>query len=241
MKQSNLPSIVVTLFISLALSTPGSALQGAGEAKLARTGAASPYRVGERLTYNVSFAHFSSAAHVELLVARRGTFFGREGFELRAHVETLGEVSAALYALNNEYISYVDPASGMPFRTEQVPREHARDAAMPPEFRRSALTVGSPVEVTNAGASGMYDLLSALYRARMLPLAQGSVQRLSISSGAEQYDAELKVTGREFIKTNVGSYNAIVTQVRTRGVQERVIFATFASTLVMMRSAYRYY
>lgn len=216
-KQSNLLSLVVTLFISLALSTPVSALQGKGEAKTAQTGAASPYRVGERLTYNVSFAHFASAAHVELLVARRGTFFGREGFELRAHVETLGEVSAALYALNNEYISYVDPASGMPFRTEQTPREHARDAAMTPDFRRSALTVGSPVEVTNAGASGMYDLLSGLYRARMLPLAQGSVQRLSISSGAEQYDAELKVTGREFIKTNVGSYNAIVTQVRTRG------------------------
>ena len=135
-QQITLLSLVVTLFISLALCTPGSALQVAGEANAVRTGAGSPYRVGERLTYNVSFAHFTSAAHVELLVARRGTFFGREGFELRAHVETLGEVGAALYALNNEYISYVDPASGLPFRTEQMTREHGRAADPPLDFRK---------------------------------------------------------------------------------------------------------
>ena len=47
-----------------------------------------PYRIGERLTYNVSFSNFMSAGHVELFVAARGTFFGRDAIELRAHVAT---------------------------------------------------------------------------------------------------------------------------------------------------------
>src|SRR5204863_7360879 len=46
------------------------------------------YRVGERLTYNVNYSKFVSAAHVELFVAARGAFFGREGIQLRGHVET---------------------------------------------------------------------------------------------------------------------------------------------------------
>ena len=47
------------------------------------------YRVGERLTYNVDFSHFVSAAHVELFVAGRGNFYNRHGIQLRAHVETV--------------------------------------------------------------------------------------------------------------------------------------------------------
>src|SRR4051794_32504332 len=62
-----------------------------------------PYTVGEKLTYTVAFSNFPTAAHVELQVAERGQLYGREGVELRAHVETIGVVAAALYALNNNY------------------------------------------------------------------------------------------------------------------------------------------
>src|SRR4051812_22754221 len=57
-----------------------------------------PYQVGEQLTYHVTFSNFVDAAHVELLVAARGTFFTRDGIQLRAHVETTGVVNAALYS-----------------------------------------------------------------------------------------------------------------------------------------------
>ena len=84
------------------------------------------YRPGERLTYNVSFSNFISAAHVELQVGARGVFFGREGIQLRAHVETTGVVNAALFAINNDYVTYVDPATGLPFHSQQVVREATR-------------------------------------------------------------------------------------------------------------------
>src|ERR1700742_4805947 len=47
-----------------------------------------PYQVGEQLTYHVMFSNFVDAAHVELLVAAHGTFFTRDGIQLRAHIET---------------------------------------------------------------------------------------------------------------------------------------------------------
>src|SRR5205807_2767638 len=78
-----------------------------------------PYRVGEHLTYTVSFSNFTTAAHVELLIASRGQLYGREGVELHAHVETLGVVSAALYSLNNNYVTFVDPSTGLPYRAQQ--------------------------------------------------------------------------------------------------------------------------
>src|ERR1041384_8403460 len=53
-----------------------------------------PYQPGEKLTYTVTFSSFVPAAHVELFVAGRGTYFNREGIELRAHVATVEAVRA---------------------------------------------------------------------------------------------------------------------------------------------------
>src|SRR4030095_7075577 len=97
-----------------------------------------PYRVGERLTYNISFSNFISAGHLEILVAARGIFFGREGIQLKGHVETNGVVNAALFALNNDYVTYVDPLTGLPFHSEQTLREPSRTAETASDFDQPA-------------------------------------------------------------------------------------------------------
>ena len=173
-----------------------------------------PYFVGERLTYNVSFSNFVSAAHVELFVASRGTFFGREGIQLRAHVETTGIVYAALFALNTDYTSYVDPANGQPFRAEQVVREVARSSTTSSDFNEPAGTAAIPERLRAGVFPGTYDFLSALYRVRALPLTEGSTYYLTVHGESQEYQVELKIKGHEAIKTNVGSFNAIVSQVR---------------------------
>jgi len=176
-----------------------------------------PYRVGERLSYNVSFSNFPTAAHVELLVAARAQHSGRDGLELRGHVETIGIVSAALYAVNNDYVSYVDPATGLPFRAGQVIREGSQSANMLGVLNPAA---GPPV-LSDAQVStpppGVFDLLSAVYRLRALPLAQGAAYRIAVQSASATQDIELKVTGRELLKTNVGSSNALAAQLRVPG------------------------
>lgn len=173
-----------------------------------------PYFVGERLTYNVAFSNFVSAGHVELFVAARGTFYGREGVELHAHVETTGVVYAALYSLNNDYVSYVDAATGQPYRAQQVVREAARSSSTSSDFNQPAGTAAIPDKLKVGEFPGTYDFLSALYRLRALPLAEGSTYYLTARGESQEYQAELRVRGHQAIKTNVGSFNAIVTQVR---------------------------
>jgi hypothetical protein len=174
-----------------------------------------PYRVGERLTYNVSFSNFISAAHVEFLVAARGTFFGREGIQLKGHVETNGVVNAALFALNNDYVTYVDPANGLPYYGQQTIRETGRTLETTADFNQPAGTGAIPAKRT-AEIPGAYDFLSAVYRLRALPLAEGTTYTLTARNENQNYQIEIKISGREVIKTNVGSFNTIVAQVRVK-------------------------
>jgi hypothetical protein len=179
-----------------------------------------PYAVGERLTFTVSFSSFPTAAHVEMQVTERGPLYGREGVELRARAETTGVVSAALYALNNNYSTFVDPATGLPYRAQQSIQQGGRVENTTQDYNMalgdSSLSANREVAVS----AGTFDFLSALYRIRALPLAQGATYALSVRNGESVYAAEVKVTGREMLKTNLGSANAIVTEVRVRGNKE---------------------
>ena len=178
---------------------------------------AAAYRVGERLTYNVSFSQFVSAAHVELLVAGRGMFFNREGIQLRAHAETSGVVNVAVFAINNDYTTYVDPATGLPFRAQQVVREADRASDSASDYNQPAGIAALPSTAGTGVFSGTYDLVSALYRVRALPLVDGASYFITVRNAGDEYQAEVKVTGHQVIKTGVGSFSTIVTRVNVKG------------------------
>ena len=197
-----------TLLLALIISTFAQETSGVGSTPFSPA----PYRVGERLTYNVSFSSFPTAAHIEVEVLARGTYFGREAIQIRAHVETSGVVNVALFAINNDYITYVDPNTGLPFHSETVAREASRASDTVQDFNQPAGTIATSSK--RAGIPGTYDFLSAFYRLRALPLAEGSTYDFVVRGETEEYQAELKVTGRQIVQTNVGSFNAIVSQVR---------------------------
>lgn len=205
-------STLLILTILLLLLTPVAAQRA--EVSNNVSFAETPYRVGERLTYHVTFSSFINAAHVELLIAARGTFFNRDALQLRAHVETTGVVNAALYSINNDYTSYVDPNTGLPFRTQQVIREGGRTSDSSSEYNQPVGTAAIPSKLRLGEFPGTYDFLSTIYRLRALTLSPGSVYYFTARNDLDQYAVELKVTGQQLIKTNVGSFNTIVTQLR---------------------------
>ena len=204
------PFISILIVLLFALTFPLIAQQM--EAVTPLSLAQSPYRVGERLTYNVSFSNFPSAAHVEVEVASHGNHFGRDAIQLRAHVETTGVVNVALFAINNDYVTYIDPESGLPFRSEETVRDAIRSADSVQDFSQPGGNEAIPPK--QKAFPGTYDFLSVFYRARALPLADGSVYNFSVRGEGGEYQAELKVTGRETIRTNVGSFPTIVTQIK---------------------------
>ncbi|HEU4835313.1 MAG TPA: DUF3108 domain-containing protein [Pyrinomonadaceae bacterium] len=208
------PPLISTLTILLlAFVFPVFAQENGGTIPVSFSQA--PYRVGERLTYNVSFSNFPDAAHVEVEVMSRGMHFGREAVQLRAHVETNGVINVALFAINNDYMTYVDPATGLPFRVEESARDAIRSADSVQDFNQPA--GNEAIAPKQRGVPGTYDFLSAFYRARALPLAPGGVYDLSVRGQGVDYQAELKVVGHDVIRTNVGSFPTIVTEVKANG------------------------
>jgi hypothetical protein len=183
------------------------------------------YRIGERLTYNVNYSKFISAAHIELFVAGRDTFFGHEGIQLKAHVETKGVVNVALFSINNDYTTYVFPDSGLPYRAQRVTRQAGRATEASVDYNQPA---GAASPARNASeTTGTLDLLSAVYRVRAMPLAPGASYYTTIKNEGEEYRAQIKVDGRESIKTSVGSFDAIATHVNMKSGPDYDIQAYF--------------
>jgi len=176
------------------------------------------YRVGERLTYNVQYSHYSSAAHVELLVAARGNFFNRDGIQLRAHVETVGIVNVALLSINNDYTTYVDTQTGLPYRAQQVVRQAGRTSEAERDYNQPAGTGAIPSRFRLGEFPGTHDILSALYRIRALALNDGATYFLTVIHDGDQYDVEVKVLGMQQLKTNLGTLNTIVTRVNIKSL-----------------------
>ncbi len=207
-----LPALTI-LFCLGACAAPLRAQQPT-QTTAANVPAPTPYRVGERLTYAVTFSTFAPAAHVELYVAGRGTYFNREGVELRARVATVEAVRAALYSINNEYVAYVDPQTGLPFHTQVIKRSPA------PPANVTSGSFSADAEIINAGTTDdntapiTFDLISALFYLRAQPLAPGATYPVRVQQDGAQYQAELRITGRENVRTPAGSFNALVAQVR---------------------------
>jgi hypothetical protein len=202
------PTMAMLIFLALASSLAAQNKNELADIPFSKA----PYQIGEQLTYHVTFSNFLDAAHVELLVAERGTFFTRDAIQLRAHVETTGVVNAALYSINNDYTSYIDPATDIPFRTQQIIREGGRISDTSSEYNQPVGTTAIPPKLRLGGFPGDYDLVSAIYRLRALPLAQGASYYFKLRLEREEFEVEMKVTGRELLKTNVGSFNTIVTE-----------------------------
>ena len=227
-------SIITILFLALvfplfAQQTNGVSGQGFSS---------SAYRVGEKLTYNVSFSNFPSAAHVEVEVVSRGMYFGREAIQLRAHVETTGVINVALFAINNDYLSFIDPGTGLPFRSQETVRDAIRTADAVQDFSQPGGNEAIPPK--QKGFPGTYDLLSAFYRARALPLATGAIYNFSVRGEGTEYQAELRVVGKDVIRTNVGSFPTIVTEIKvTRSALKnlRVYFSDDERRVPVLMSA----
>jgi Protein of unknown function (DUF3108) len=202
-------STLLPLFLALVLPAAAQVSNGGGNAAFSPA----PYRIGERLTYNVDYSNFPSAAHVQLQVVSRGVYFGRDAIQLQAHVETTGVINVALFAINNDYTTFIDPGTGLPIRSQLITHEGTRSYESFVDFGQIADPETSSAKQPTIG--GTYDFLSAFYRMRALPLAEGASYSLSVRGEGTTYSIELKIVNRESVKTSVGSFNTLVAQART--------------------------
>ncbi len=168
---------------------PGIAQDSAALSTMATVSSSSPFRVGERLTYNVSFGKFTNAAFFETSVVSRGKLSGQEVVELHSKVKTVGFVSAAFFPIDEDRTVYASPFTGYPIYVKKT--DHG--GPLPKEFVANYL--GAP--------TSNFDLLTLLYKAREMS-GSGS---FPLFENDQVYTVVFQNTVGEKVETEAGDFD----------------------------------
>jgi hypothetical protein len=163
--------------------------------------ARSSFRIGERLTYNVSFEKYNNVAFAETYVASRGKIGGKDAVELHCRIKTLGFLSSTFYLIDESRTVFASPTSGMPLYIENV-----SNGRLMPKQNVSNFLVNP---ATN------FDLLTLIYQIR----AAGGLGSFTFSEEGKPYSITLQSDGKgekvktEKIKTDVGEFDTSISTV----------------------------
>ena len=182
-----------------------------GSAGVAGSGSADrgPLVPGETLSYYVSWGTFATAARLDLEVVDQGAFFGQDGYQLRARVNTTGRVRSVFHEIDNQYTSYVQGGTLLPHGSR--PRfgralEVAEELLILDQQGRQARFADD----SQRSLSGeTYDLVSLIYALRTKGFGAGSKARYSAIYGRELVEIDIKVLDRGRITTPTGAYNTV--------------------------------
>src|SRR4051795_171022 len=107
---SIIPNKLIGSFVGLILFALFAIGQDAGKAQVTPAG----FRLGERLTYSMSFQRYENAGFIETYAVSRGKLGDVDAVELRMRIKTAGLFSAAFYQLDESRTTFASPDSGNP-------------------------------------------------------------------------------------------------------------------------------
>jgi len=130
--------------------------------KVQTLSSSTPFRIGERLTYNISFEKFNNAAYAEIYTVSRGRLGEKDAVEIRSKIKTSELVSAAFYLLDETRTTYASSISGLPLYTRKTsntgvsPKETVDNFLVNPTAYNDLLTL--VYQVRNANGAGTFSL-----------------------------------------------------------------------------------
>ena len=173
-----------------------------------------PFRIGEKLTYTVSFERFKNAGFAEIYAVSRGKLNDRDSVELQSKFKTNEIVSAAFYFLDESRTTFAAADSGLPIYI----RKTSNIGVSPTETVNNFLTV--PTQ--------NYDLLTLIYRLRNA----GGIGSFLMQEDDKIYAVNMQTTVSERIKTDAGEYDTTVSTIQSeyftnKGLKDfRINFST---------------
>ena len=165
------------------------------------------FRIGEKLSYTLSFGGFEDGGYAETFVASRGKMAGRDAVEVRARFKTIGVVSASFMLVDETRSVFIDPATGLPL------------------FIRRTENKGPIARDTNANfltiPSSNFDLISMLYKAREM----GGNGSYTAFEGEKVFTITFRTSGTRHLRTDAGEFDTNIVSVRSdflssRGLRE---------------------
>ncbi|MGI8812182.1 MAG: DUF3108 domain-containing protein [Pyrinomonadaceae bacterium] len=167
----------------------------------------SPYvlRIGEKITYTVSFERFPNVAYAEIGTYSRGRLGNQDAVELRGKFKTIDFFGAAFYSVDESRTVFIDPVTGMPLYVSSINNLNG----LPRETITNYL--GAP--------SQGFDLLSLIYKIRQT----GGSGSASLFENGRLYGVTTQPFGTERAKTEAGEFDSTIVTVQSDYLTERGI------------------
>ncbi len=158
------------------------------------------FRIGERLTYNISFEKFNNAGYAEIYVVSRGKLADKDAVELHSKIKTNDFVSAAFYLLDESRTTFASAEKGLPLyirKTENasvLPKETVNNFIIVPTLNNDFLTL--IYQARNAGGIGNFSLLEndKIYN---VSLTQVITEKVKTDAG--EFDTNCAAVQSEFL------------------------------------------
>lgn len=171
-----------------------------------------PFRIGERLTYNVSFENLKNAGFFETYVISRGKIGDQDVFELRSRAKTADLLSATYYLVDETRTVFAAANTGLPIYLTRT----LNDAVVPKQIVSNYAT---------APASSL-DLLTLMYSLR-----NSNANVFTLREDEKVYTVTVQSGTMEKVRTDSGDFetSAIILQsdyLTERGVSDLKINIT---------------
>jgi hypothetical protein len=176
-----------------------------------------PLAVGERLTYDVSWADFVVAGELTLETKERREFDGVDGYHVTAQAQSVGLVSAVVYKVNDLYEAFIDATTLQPFRAVKSSRHGKKreqsSMTLDQQGRTARLNDGRTLPIP----ANTYDLASLFYAVRAMDLTPGKPRTFTLIEDGKLYDIKAEAEGRETISVRGTRYDVV--RISTKAVR----------------------
>jgi hypothetical protein len=204
-------SLVALAMVALLL--PASFAQGLGARADRGTARASApnfaLKVGERLSYAVSWSNYIVAGELTLETKSRSLLDGVEAVHVSAEAQSVGLVRALVYKVNDTYVSFINPATMRPLRAEKHSRrgnKREQSSIVIDHKNRTAQTSdGRTIEIP----ADTYDMAGLLYAIRAMDLEIGRPRTFNLLENNKLYAITVTAEAKEKVTTRLGSFDAI--------------------------------
>ena len=150
------------------------------------------FRVGERLSYTISFGKIANAGYAEMNVVSRGKLKSLDAVEIHSRLKTLDVVSAAFYMIDESRTVYAAPDTGLPLYV----KTDSHDNVTPQE------TISDYLKQPTSS----YDLLTLIYKAR----EAGGTGTFPLFEGNRLYTVTFQQQGTKKVVTEAGNFDTTV-------------------------------
>ncbi|PYS91808.1 MAG: hypothetical protein DMF62_01720 [Acidobacteria bacterium] len=190
------PHVITGILIAIAAICwwTGFCIDNRVEAQTERSGV---FRIGERLTYSISFDKFQNVAYAETYVVSKGKFNGKAAIEIQSKLKTLNFVTVGVMLLDAHRTALVSPTDGSVLFVKNVDK-----------------SAGIPIETTTnvtERAPGSFDLSSIIYKIR----STGGGGSFTMLENEKVYSVSFQTVGAETVRSDAGEFPANIVEVKS--------------------------